>query len=339
VRIIFLGTRRLGYLGLKAIIESGRHEVVCVVTEDYEITEGYNHVRFKELCATHNVPSYKTDRINNKNFAEVFKKLNPDIGVSLYWRRLIKKPIIDIPRYGFINAHGSDLPRYRGFASTSWAILLGDKQAAITVHRVVDGEADTGHIMKKKYVPITEVTTIADLQQELFTAAIDLTIEVLDEFASGNVMPKPQDESQTIISYPRLPRDGEVDWSKSADQIDRLIRAVSKPYPGAFTYYKNIETGEIKKLYVWKAHVLKNCPKYVGVPGHVIKNIPGTGQSWILTGDGILVLEEVQFEGETPLTPSSVWKSVQVRLGLEIQEEIMLLHRRLGELEEKLKGP
>jgi len=89
MRIIFLGTRKLGYLGLKAIIESGSHEVVCAVTEDYEITENYDHAKFRELCEKHNIPFYKTDKINNEKFAEIFKALKPDIGVSLYWRKVI----------------------------------------------------------------------------------------------------------------------------------------------------------------------------------------------------------------------------------------------------------
>jgi len=244
----------------------------------------------------------------------------------------------NVPRYGFINAHGSGLPRYRGFASTSWAILLGDKQVGITIHRVVDGEPDVGDILKQKYVPITEMTTIKDLQEELFSIAIELTLEVLDEFANGTVMPVPQDTSEAVYSFPRLPRDGEVDWSKSAAEIDRLIRAVTRPYPGAFTYYRDPKRGEIKKLYLWKAHVLGDCPRFIGMPGHVVKNTPETGESWVTTGDGILVLEEVQFEGGESFSPGAVWKSVQMRLGLEIQEEIMLLSRRVKELERVIKA-
>ncbi len=343
LKVLFLGTRQLGYEGLKAIIDKG-HKVVAICTEDYAITEGYSSNHFQELAAKYEIPFFKTDKINNDKYYAIFKSLKPDIGVSLYWRRLVREPVLSVPRLGFINAHPADLPKYRGFAATSWSILLGDDMTCMCIHKMVDNpQADVGDIYKKGYVKIDENTTIKTLWEKLVPLTVKLTLEVLDELEKGTAQVEKQDELNAINAYPRLPRDGEIDWSLSAVEIDRLIRAVTSPYPGAFTYYTGPfvenarEKSEIKgKLFIWKAHVLKNPPRFVGMPGHVVR-LNDDGTVWVTTGNGILVLDEIQLDGGDSMKPTQLLKSVQIRFGLELSEEIILLHKKMQSLKEEVE--
>ncbi|MBD3387381.1 MAG: hypothetical protein GF416_00320 [Candidatus Altiarchaeales archaeon] len=326
MKVLLLGTRELGFIGLERIFNSGRHEVVGVVTKEYEITEGYGEGEYREFCKERNIPVFITDNVNNEEFAEKVKRLKPDVGVSLYWRRIVKQPLIGVPEHGFINVHSSDLPRYRGFAATSWSIINGDSEIGACVHMMVDGKADEGDILAKRHIPITEETTIRTLQEKLWPMEADMVLEVLDMMGEGRVEPEPQDESKLVMAYPRLPSDGLIDWKDSAVRIDRLVRAITKPYPGAHTYYREGE--EIKKLTVWESSVLEEPPEFMGTPGHIVKIDKEGGGAWVLTGDGILVLKLVEVEGEGEFQPARRWRSIQKRLGLNVEEEIYRLSRR-----------
>jgi len=121
--------------------------------------------------------------------------------------------------------------------------------------------------------------------------------------------------------------DGKINWNRSTLEIDRLIRATTRPYPGAFTYI--YEQRIFKRLYIWNAVCVDKKPAFVGIPGHVVKNDPEKGESWVLTGDGILALQEVQVEGGHSFQPGTRWKSIQMRLGMIPEEAILQLQNRL----------
>lgn len=326
MRVIFLGTRKMGYEGLKALLDRG-HEVKAVVTEEYEITEGYAAVDFEALAKRHDLPFFQTDRINNEMFAQLFRSLEADVGVSLYWRRLVREPILSSTRYGFLNFHASDLPKYRGFAATSYAILLGDRELGLTVHFMADGAADSGDILLQRRLPLDETTTIATLFEQINPLAVEMMVEALEGIEKGTIRPVRQDESRAVLALPRLPCDGEIDWGKSAEEIDRLIRAVTRPYPGAFTHFQG------RRLYIWSAHRLKDPPAFVGPSGHLFRLLED-GAAWVTTGEGILVLTEVQIEGGKAAAPGQIFHSVQIRLGMRVSEEV----ERLRSEVERLKG-
>jgi methionyl-tRNA formyltransferase len=336
MRVLLLGTRKLGYDALLQLVNHPRHKVVGLVTEDYAITDGYSSEEFRALAVEHDIPFFKTEAINNDGFAHRVRDMNVDIGVSFYWKRLIRSPLVHVPRFGFINAHCSDLPRYRGFAVPSWQILLGEHEAFVTLHEVVDGVADNGRICASGSVPIDESSTIGDIQRRLFQMAVDLLIPVLDGYEDKTLQPRAQDESRALLAYPRLPQDGQIDWRRPAIEIDRLVRALGPPYPGAFTFLHN-DSGPPQRLFVWRARILRDVLPFVGVPGHVVKNDANTGTSWVVTGDGLLGLESVQLEAGEPFAPGTSWRSVRMRLGLNVANEIEQLWERILNLELSLK--
>lgn len=330
MRVIFLGTRKMGYEGLKALLDRG-HEVKAVVTEEYEITEGYTAADFEAVAKRQGIPFFHTDRINNEMFAQLFRSLEADVGVSLYWRRLVREPILSTTRHGFLNFHASDLPKYRGFAATSYAILLGDREVGLTVHLMADGVADRGDILLQRRLPIDEATTIATLFEQINPLAVTMMLEALEGIEKGTIRPVPQDESRAVLALPRLPCDGEIDWGKSAEEIDRLIRAGTHPYPGAFTHFQG------RRLYLWAAHPLSDPPAFVGSPGHVCRRLED-GAAWVTTGKGILVLTEVQLEGEEAVAPGQIFRSVQIRLGMRVSEEVERLRSEIERLKQQVQS-
>jgi methionyl-tRNA formyltransferase len=171
-------------------------------------------------------------------------------------------------------------------------------------------------------------TTISDVLEETWRVVPELMVSALDDIKKGKFKTEPQGDEEAIYSYPRLPRDGEIDWSRPASEIDRLVRAVTHPYPGAFTFHEG------RKLFIWKARVMESAHKWVGVPGHVVLIGDEVG---VLTGEGILTLVECQFEGEEEITPSSYFTKRRMRLGLDVSDEIMRLRNELAQIKSMLK--
>jgi len=312
LKVLVLACRKTGYESIKHILDVNRHTITGVFTEDYDnlVNNGISSGDYAELLAESGVKLWKTDRLHDNDVVGIIRELSPDIGLSIGWRRLVKEPVISIPALGFYNFHTSELPKYRGFASTSWALLNGDSHIAITAHKMLSGIADEGDIYLKEKIPITDTTDIGTLFNRIESIIPGMVHEFLDKIESGALIPLPQDEKKCVLSLPRVPSDGWIDWSKPAVEIDRLVRSVSKPYPGAFTCLN------MKKIIVWKGYVLSEHPPYVGVPGHVI----GSGDNHsvrVLTGDGVYVITEIQLEKSgDAIPPANLIKGVQQRLGL-----------------------
>ncbi len=321
MKVLILAARRTGYNAVQHLLEAGKHQVVGVISKDYDalVNDGIACSDFAALLQKRAVPFWVMDNIHEPEMVEQIKKLVPDVGLSIGWRRLVKEPTISIPPMGFINFHTSDLPKYRGFASTSWAILNGDDHVAITAHRMVSGQADRGDILLKELIPITPEMDIGILFQHIESIIPRMVMRLLDQMEAGTVRPISQDETEAVFSFPRHPADGWIDWLKSAVEIDRLVRSIAKPYPGAFTSWN------MQKIIVWRGHVLLNFPSWVGVPGHVIGSDDNLSIK-VLTGGGIYVITEIQVEGsDETISPAPLIKGVQQRLGMSQGELFEIL--------------
>jgi len=297
---------------LDALLAQDMHRVVAVCTANYPgmVDDDICCDDFVVRCREKGIFCLCEDRLYGADVLDRLRDFSPDVGLSIGWRRLVREPLISVPRLGFVNLHASDLPRYRGFASTSWAILNGDPYTAMTAHEMVDGVADEGRIYLKKRVELSADTTIGTLFAQFEELLPPMVMELLDGLEEGTLTPVPQDESACVMSYPRLPNDGWIDWSRSAVEIDRLVRSVSEPYPGAFTSWRG------QKLTVWKGRVAAAVRPFVGVPGHVVA-YGEDNSAHILTGDGIYVAETVELDdlGERR-GPAEVIKGMRQRLGL-----------------------
>jgi methionyl-tRNA formyltransferase len=138
---------------------------------------------------------------------------------------------------------------------------------------------------------------------------------------------KKQDSKTGFRAYPRLPEYSKIDWTTSARKIHNLIRASTKPYSGAYTYLKI--NGEIRKLLIWESEIITEKTNDIGIPGHVIFNNTATGESHIYTGKGIIALKRVQFDGDEEFRPGCEWKSIRMRFGIDIEQELIELNKLL----------
>ena len=179
---------------------------------------------------------------------ETVKRAKPDVIFSFYYRSIIDMKILSLAPLGAFNMHGSLLPKYRGRACVNWAVLNGETETGVTLHHMTE-YADRGNIVAQEAVSIGENETSHDVFMKIIPAAGRVLSRSLNDILSGNAEGVPQDESQATKFGRRRPEDGLIDWTKSAREIHNLVRAVAKPFPGAFFYQND------KKVMVWKTRV------------------------------------------------------------------------------------
>jgi methionyl-tRNA formyltransferase len=198
---------------------------------------------------------------------------------------MIREEVLNIPRLGAFNMHGSLLPRYRGRVPINWAVLHGEKETGVTLHHMVK-RADAGDIVDQETVPIGPEDTAQDVFRKAVKAASLVLERQLDGLLQGTAPRRKQDESRATYFGGRKPEDGRIDWTQSAERIYNLIRAVTHPYPGAFT------TAGGEKLFVWRARPVKGTEEK---PGQVVSLNPLR----IATGSGSIEILTLQWSGKS----------------------------------------
>ncbi|HKA08207.1 MAG TPA: methionyl-tRNA formyltransferase [Gemmataceae bacterium] len=255
---------------------------------------------------------------------QLVRELEPDCVVVSSHDRVFPARLVGLCR--FVNVHYARLPSYRGRATVNWAIINGELATAITVH-VLNPGLDAGNVLLQKLVPIEATDNVGTLYAKLNELQKWHLGEVVRRHLDGDVG-TPQDESKASYCCTRIPRDGEIDWTKPATRIHDLIRALTPPYPGAFTYYGG------QKLRVWRSEV-PNYSQYVGiVPGRVVQVSRSAGYVDVLAADRPVRLHEVQVDGGHPVPAADVITSTKDTLGIRVADllaHIDDLARRLVE--------
>jgi methionyl-tRNA formyltransferase len=251
----------------------------------------------------------------------------PDCVVVSSYHRIIPSEVLS--RCRFVNVHYAPLPAYRGRATVNWAIINGEEETAITIHTMAPG-LDAGRILRQEKVPIEPADTVTDLYRKLNARQRDLLGDAVDDCLAG-VPGEEQDEAAATYACTRVPLDGEIDWSLPTEMIDRLVRALADPYPGAFTYLGT------RRLWVRRAAPVADPPRYVGrIPGRIVRVDAAEGFVDVLTGDGVYRLYELRDEHSTATMPAStVVRSVKDTLGLGaavLLDRLKALERELIEL-------
>jgi methionyl-tRNA formyltransferase len=262
---------------------------------------------------------------------DLVQALEPDCVVVSSYDRIIGAGLL--ARCPFLNVHYSPLPRYRGRANVNWAILNGEPSAAITVHRLEAG-LDSGNILFQQSVPISGTSTVTELYQALNEIQREALGPAVLRFLQGYAG-VPQDAAQATYCCTRVPDDGQIDWSAPGVVVDRLVRALTPPYPGAFTWFKG------RQLRIWRAAIPAHVPRYVGrVPGRVVRVDREEGWVDVLTGDGALRILEVQAEGCEVMKPAILIRSTKDTLGLstgELVQRVAALEATVARLSERLE--
>ena len=224
------------------------------------------------------------------------------------WRFLIPQAVFRRPRRGTFVLHDSLLPAYRGFSPTVWAIANGETCTGATLFEIAP-EMDRGALVAQHRVPIGPDDPIAVVMDRIANAYLVLLADYLDMLLDGRAPRAMQDEQFATYTCKRLPEDNRIDWRQQTARIFNLIRAVTAPYPGAFTEFHG------RKLTVWAASRLPDYRRYTGiVPGRVVEVRPGMG-AVVLTGDGALLLSHVQLEGGPVLCAADVLRHLSDTLG------------------------
>ncbi|MGU3345984.1 bifunctional UDP-4-amino-4-deoxy-L-arabinose formyltransferase/UDP-glucuronic acid oxidase ArnA [Pseudomonas monsensis] len=254
----------IGCAGIEALLDSG-YDIAAVFTHADDPKENAFYASVAQLCASKGIPVHAPEDANHPLWIERIAKLNPEYIFSFYYRNLLSEALLATAKKGAFNLHGSLLPRYRGRAPANWVLVNGETETGVTLHRMVK-RADAGAIVAQQRVAIERSDTGLTLHAKLRTAASDLLHDTLPNMLQGKITETPQDESKATVFGRRTPADGKLVWAKPAEELFNLVRAVTRPYPGAFC-----AVGE-HKLIVWSAEVVKGNEGQA--PGRVISVDP-----------------------------------------------------------------
>lgn len=287
MKVIYMGTPDFAVGPLEAIIEAG-HEVTAVVTQpDKPRGRGKEMAAspVKECAQKHGIPVLTPVKIKAAEAVAQLREYPADIFVVAAFGQILSEEILQMPKYGCVNIHASLLPKYRGAAPIQWSIIDGETETGVTIMQM-DRGLDTGNILFQQKVPITSEDTGESLFDKLAKAGSALITEALVKIEKGDVHPVRQDDAKSCYAKMLTKAAGKIDWSKSAAEIERLVRGLNS-WPSAYTEYKG------KQLKIWKAKVM---PAMEGTPGTIAKVTKD--QVIVCTGDGALALEEIQLEGK-----------------------------------------
>lgn len=298
MKIVFMGTPYLAATVLDKLIQS-EHEILAVVTQPDKPKGRGKQMQYppvKELALKHQIPVYQPQRVKEE-FIQVLQEINPECIVVAAFGQILPKAVIDLPRYGCINVHASLLPKYRGAAPIQWSIINGEEKTGVTI-MYMDVGIDTGDMIMKEEVIIEPKETAGTLQDKLALCGGNLLLKALKAIEHGTaVREKQNDEESTYVKM--LDKSlGHIDFSRSAIEIERLIRGLN-PWPSAYTFIDgktfkiwdaSAQTGEFEKI---KDESSRK-------PGEILE--VSKDSILVQTGNGRLILHEVQLEGKKRLS-------------------------------------
>ena len=283
MKVVVFAYHDIGCTGIEALLESG-YEIQAVFTHADDPGENRFFGSVAQLCAEHNLPVYSPEDVNHPLWIERIRELAPQALFSFYYRNMLKQAILDIPTVGAFNLHGSLLPAYRGRAPINWCLVNGESETGITLHQMT-AKPDAGAIVAQQAVTIADDDTALTLHGKVRLAARALLEQELPKLRAGDIRLTPQDESKASYYGRRTPADGELHWHRPARELHNLVRAVTQPYPGAFSF-----AGD-RKLTVWKSHWL--AQQSDKQPGTILSQEPLR----IACGEGVLEIVAGQAEG------------------------------------------
>jgi methionyl-tRNA formyltransferase len=261
MRVVSFGFQTWGFRTLQALIDLD-HDVVLAVTHPAS-GQSYKAIfseSVEKLARGHGIPVHLTDRVDAETI-DLVKRAEPDVIVVNSWYSRMPPELYNLPPHGTLNLHDSLLPKFTGFSPVLWALISGESQFGLTVHRMDDG-LDTGDILIQHSLPIGPTDTGTELVlrgMELIPGALR---EALTALESGTAVWRPQNKAERTYFHKRSERDSLIDWSWPAEDLERFVRALSEPYPRAFTFYRG------ERIEVLEAHLSE--ARYGGTRGRVI---------------------------------------------------------------------
>ncbi|UNB49807.1 methionyl-tRNA formyltransferase [Mycolicibacterium sp. YH-1] len=261
MRIVFFGFQTWGRRTLQALLDLG-HDVPLVVTHPAS-TQSYKAIfsdSVEELARERGIPVHLTDRIDAETI-DLVKRSEPEVNVVNSWYTKWPVELYDLPPHGTLNFHDSMLPKLTGFSPVLWSLISGESHTGLTVHRM-DESLDTGDILVQRSMPIGPKDTGTDLVLRTMDLIPDVLREALEALETGNAVWRPQNKAERTYFHKRSEHDSLLDWTLPAEELERFVRALSDPYPSAFSFYRG------ERIEVLAAHVSE--VRYGGTVGRVI---------------------------------------------------------------------
>ena len=312
MKIVFMGTPDFAVPSLHALTEAG-YAVAAVVTQP-DKPKGRGKTLLptpvKEEAVMHDIPVYQPEKVrNNPEFLEILKEINPEIIVVAAYGQIIPKEILELPKFGCINIHASLLPKYRGAAPIQQAVSDGEKVSGVTIQQMGEG-LDTGDMISKIVIPISPTETGGSLFGKLAQAGADLLIKTLPSIEQGTAeFEKQPEESPTPYAAMITKQMGLMDFRKSAEELERLVRGLN-PWPSAYTSLDG------KTMKVWEADVLDAQSKEE--PGTIVE--VNKKEIIVATGSNDLALHEIQLAGKKRMQVQAFLLGYQVEAGTKLGE-------------------
>lgn len=293
-RIAFIGCVGEGRQSLETLLALGE-EVAVVFTLVPELAaKTSGAVSWEGICERHEIPLHYVRKMHDPDAMAVMRAVAPDLVFCVGWTQLLRRDLLDLPRLGCIGFHASMLPEYRGRAPVNWAIIRGERETGNSMI-VLDEGVDTGDIVSQRRIDITDEDTCATVYDKVAASEVEMLREVMPLIHAGRMPRQIQDHARATVLPRRRPEDGIIDWSATTAQLYDWVRALTHPYPGAFTLLPNGE-----QVWVWKAsrwrpgpggeHRPQPVPGWLRVRGNLPRLLAGTG-------DGDLCLERVELGG------------------------------------------
>lgn len=308
MRIVFMGTPDFAVPSLQALIDAG-HDVCAVYTQP-DKPQGRKQILtappVKTLALEHDIPVSQPNTLKNEDEQARLRELAPEVIIVVAYGKLLPKAVLDIPPHGCINVHGSLLPRWRGAAPIQWAVIAGDEMAGVTTMQMAEG-LDTGDMLLTYETKVGEKETAGELFDRLAQSGAELLTQTLVKL--DEIEPRPQDDAQSCYAHMLDKQMAVIDWSKSAHEIDCLIRGLN-PWPIALTTL----SGE--RLKVFAAEKAAGN----GEPGTVLEADPKKGLT-VACGEGALGLTEIQLVGGKRMKATDFLRGHAIEVGTKLGDE------------------
>lgn len=313
MRIVFMGTPDFAVETLQTLAES-KHEIVGVVTQPDKPKGRGGKLQItpvKEVALQFGIPVYQPERVKDPAFVRVLQTLNPDVIVVVAFGQILSEEILELPKYGCLNVHASLLPKWRGAAPIQWSVIHGDRESGVTIQQM-DAGIDTGDILLMKKYTLDEKETGGSLFERLASYGGPMILEVLEQAEAGTLHPVPQNHAEHMRAKMLSKETGQIDFSQSAVQIERMIRGLN-PWPSAYTHLED------KMLKLWEAEVIsaemEEAASYPSAePGTIVAV---NRQNFVVqTGDGYLAVTAVQLAGKKRMETEAFLRGYSLREGM-----------------------
>lgn len=331
-KIVFISHNFFGAACLTEILkilERNRRlgEVVLIITRKYRPEISDYSREFQEISERCKIDLIETDNINDRDVKDSIKKRNPDFIFVIGWSQIIDKEILEIPKKDIFGTHPSILPKNRGGAVIPWQILNNETKSGVTLFRLEES-LDSGDIVAQEIFDIDEDEKALTFYNKIIEAGKKLIEKNLLNILKGDYGFTPQNNKLATLLGARKPEDGLIDWRKDSATIDRLIRAVGKPYPGAYSYYN------FKKVIILEAEPFKE-DKYQGVPGSILAS--ENDGIIVQTGNGLIKIKKIYVENLGEMDAREYLKPWS-KFGFNVEDEIVKLKKEIESLKNALQA-